>query len=110
MATDPLQLFSIPRFADEVELTNNTEMTGKLDNFDVVALAKDVIVAGDSVSPNNQIITGNNPAPTSYSILVNFWFRCSNALCLFCLHDMADEFWLDLRFFDKIRYRASFKK
>ena len=38
------------------------------------------------------------------------WFRCWNALCLFCLHVMADKFWLDLRFFDKIRYRASFKK
>lgn len=60
MATDPLQLFSIPRFADEVELTKNTELTGNLDNVDVVALAKDVIVAGVSVSPNNQIfITGN---------------------------------------------------
>ena len=54
MATDPLQLFSIPRFTDEVELTKNTELIGKLDNVDV-ALAKDVIVAGDSVSPNNQI-------------------------------------------------------
>ena len=55
--------------------------------------------------PDQAQVNSKNPAGKEVS-----WFRCSNALCLFCLHDMADEFWLDLRFFDKIRYRASFKK